>query len=287
MSDSNSKVTPVTPGSVSRIQGVNVNSGVSLSREESDKSVLSENRRTIIEDVMIELGYPVISLYITQPQINQMIDFAVRKCASKATPKFLATFYARGCVDVSGYDMEAVSAVYQGDITSTSGSGGEGGCSACGSDGFMGCNICEKLCTYRGYSMGILKGDWNNEMYDMLAWQNARSQLNSLTLYDWYLDYTGQKLYLDNYSGVITVEYTKSHITAEDLNHDTTWYSWVRDYTLALCKVIEGRIRNKFKVASAPFEVEADELIQEGNNDKQELEQQLNENIGFYMILRS
>ena len=121
----------------------------------------------------------------------------------------------------------------------------------------------------------------------MLAWQNAKSQMNSLTLYDWYLDYNGQKLYLDNYSGVITVEYTKSHITAEDLDHDTTWYSWIRDYTLALCKVIEGRIRNKFKVQSAPFEVEADELIQEGNSDKQELEQQLNENIGFWMILRS
>ena len=247
------QVTPIVPGSVSTIQGVNVNSGVSLSHEEANLSVLSENRRTIIEDVMVELGYPVISLYITQPQINQMIDFAVRKCAGKAAPKFLTTMYASGC----------------------------------GSDGFLGCNICEKLCTYRGYSMGLLKGDWNNEMYDMLAWQNARSQMQSLTLYDWYLDYTGQKLYLDNYTGIITVEYTKAHITAEDLEHDTTWYSWVRDYTLALCKVIEGRIRNKFKVQSAPFEIEADELIQEGNNDKQELEQQLNENIGFWMIMRS
>lgn len=283
-----SKVTPVIPGSVSHIQGVNVNSGVSLTPSEADMSVLSENRRTIIEDVMIELGYPVISLYITQSQINQMIDFAVRKCASKASPKFLSTFYARGCVDVSGYDMEAVSAVYRGDMNSTSSDSGSGeGCSACGSDGFMGCNICEKLCTYRGYSMGLLKGDWNNELYDMLAWQNARSQMQSLTLYDWYLDYTEQKLYLDNYTGFVTVEYTKSHITAEDLNHDTSWYGWVRDYTLALCKVIEGRIRNKFKVSSAPFEIEADELIQEGNSDKQELEQQLNENIGFWMILRS
>ena len=252
---------------------------------------LSNVRRTIIEDVKIELGYPVISLYITDMQINQMIDFSVRKCAAKASPKFLTTLYARGCIDVSGYDMEAVSAVYQGDIYGTSGSesgdGSGSGCANCGTDGFMGCNICDKLCTYRGYSLGLLKGDWNNEMYDILAWQSARSQMQSLTLYDWYLDYTSQKLYLDNYTGLVTVEYTKSNITMEDLAHDTVWLGWVRDYTLALCKIIEGRIRNKFKVASAPFEIESDELISEGNSDKQDLEQRLEDNIGFYMLLRS
>lgn len=283
-----SRVTPVVPGSVSNIQGVNINSGVSLTPEDADLSVLSKERRSIIEDVMVELGYPVISLYITQPQINQMIDFSVRKCAAKASPRFLSTFYARGCVDVSGYDMEAVSAVYQGDMGASSSEGeGSEGCQNCGADGFMGCNICERLCTYRGYSLGLLKGDWNNEIYDLLALQNARAQMQSFTLYDWYLDYTNQKLYLDNYTGLITVEYTKSHINAEDLCHDTFWFSWIRDYTLALCKVIEGRIRSKFKVNSAPFEIESDELIQEGNSDKQELEQQLNDNVGFWMITRS
>lgn len=279
----------VISGSVSTLDGVDVNSGMSVPTESTEQSIFSEYRRTIIDDVMIELGYPVISLYITQTQINQMIDFAVRKCAHKATPKFLSTFYASGCVDVSGYDMEAVSAVYKGDISS-SGSGvsdGVEGCSNCGTDGALGCNVCDKLCQYRGYSNNLLRGDWNNEMYDMLAWQNARSQMQSLMLFDWYLDYTAQKLYLDNFSGLITVEYTKSHITAEDLSHDTAWFSWIRDYTLALCKVIEGRIRNKFKVSSAPFEIEADELIQEGNQEKENLEQQLTENIGFYMILRS
>jgi hypothetical protein len=280
----------VTPGSYSTIDGVSMNSGVSVEREDADMSVLSEVRRTIIEDVMIELGYPVISLFITQDQINKMIDFSVRKCANKACPRFISTFYASGCVHVSDYDMEAVSAVYQGDVGSTSGSTSDdlvadGNGNSCDST-FVGCNICEKLCRYRGYSYGLTEGDWYNEMYDMLAWQNAKSQLNSLTLYDYYLDNTAQKLYLDNYSGLITVEYTKAHITLEDLAHDTSWHGWVRDYTLALCKIIEGRIRGKYKVQSAPFEIEADELINEGNNDKQTLEDLLREDIGYWNIMR-
>lgn len=275
-------------GSVKGIieENLNINSGISLNPSEVDYTELSPVRKTIIDDVMIELGYPVISLFITQSQINQMIDFSVRKCANKACPRFLATFNASGCVDVKGYDIEAVSAVYKASgINGGSGSPGEG-CGGCDSDGFMGCNICEKLCNYRGYSMGLVNGDWDNQLYDLMAWRNARSQMNSMQLYDYYYDNVEQKLYLDNFSGLITVEYTKAHITIEDLNQDTSWQGWVRDYTLALCKIIEGRIRNKYKVPNAPFEIESDELINEGNNDKQELEQKLDENIGYWTIMR-
>ena len=41
---------------------------------------LSEVRRNIIEDCMIALGYPVITLFITQRQIDRLIDFSVRRC---------------------------------------------------------------------------------------------------------------------------------------------------------------------------------------------------------------
>lgn len=256
----------------------------------------SDTRRTIIDDVMIELGYPVISLFITQEQINQMIDFAVRKCANKACPRFLVTLYSNGFIDVSPYDMEAVSNIYKADISGFSGGSSQGsscdcGCNTpCGSSpsSDLGCNVCEKLCQYRGYSgsgYGLTGSDWNNQMYNLLAIQNSRAQMNSMILSDWYLDNGDQKLYLDNYNGWITIEYTKSRIKIEDLAHDTAWLGWVRDYTLALCKIIEGRIRGKFKVQSAPFEIEADELISEGNNDKQELEQKLDEDIGYYTIM--
>lgn len=253
----------------------------------------SKTRQTIMDDVMIELGYPVISLFITKAQINQMIDFAVRKCANKACPRFLVTLYSRGCVDVSQYDMEAVSNIWKADVSgAVSGSDGSScdcGCGTpCGSSPSYdaGCNICDKLCQYRGYSStGMMGSDWNNQMYNLLAIQNTKAQINSMILSDYYLDNGAQKLYLDNYDGMITIEYTKSNIQIEDLAHDTAWLGWVRDYTLALCKIIEGRIRGKFKVQSAPFEIEADELVNEGNNDKQELEQKLDEDIGYYTIM--
>lgn len=248
---------------------------------------LSDIRKEIIEDCMIALGYPVVSLFITQEQINRLIDFSVRKCSGKASPRFLQTLYSgNGVVDVSEYNMEAVSAVYSGDISS---SGSSGQSSDCGGNcsSLSGCDICEKLCQYRGYSSyGMLKGDWNNELYNRLAYLGVKSELKNLDMSDIYLDNTSGKLYLDGYTGLVTIEYVKSRITLEDLSNDSFWTSWVRDYTLAMVKITEGRIRGKYKITSGVFEIEADELINEGNTDKQELEERLNENIGYWNILR-
>lgn len=245
---------------------------------------ISKVRKDIIEDCKIALGYPVISLFITQGQINRLIDFSVRKCSGKACPRFLKTFNAiGGAINVSEYKMEAVSAVYEGDISSSN--SGENSCTSC-SSGLSGCNVCEQLCQNRSYSYGLMQGDWNNELYDRIAYQYAKSEMDNLKTTDYYLDVPNQMLYLDGYSGIVTVEYTKNDITVEDLQYDSYWSSWVRDYTLAMVKITEGRIRSKYKISSGVFEIESDELISEGNTDKQELEEKLNENIGYYSIMR-
>ena len=249
---------------------------------------LSKVRRDIIEDCMVALGYPVISLFITQEQINRLIDLSVRKCSSKACQRSIQTLYVSGgVVDVSPYGMCAVSAIYSADIGA--GSTGTDSSDSCGSScgSLTGCNICDKLCQYRTYSYsGLFRGDWNNEMYDMLAYQNGKSIMNSLSLNDFYLDVAEGKLYVDGYSGYITVEYVKSETTVEDLANDAFWLSWISDYTLAMVKITEGRIRGKYKASSSVFEIESDELISEGNSDKQELESRLNEDIGYWNILR-
>lgn len=254
---------------------------------------LSDVRRGLIEDCMTVLGYPVISLFITQEQIDRLINLAVRKCSGKACPKFLQSFYVgSGVIDVSAYHMSAVSAVYSADV-SGSGSGGscDCGCSSCGGStsnpkpSLSSCNICQQLCQYRIYSSGLLSNNYT-DLYNRLAQQAAQSELRSLELSDVYLDVSEGKLYVDNYSGAVTVEYVKSSISLEDLQNDDFWLSWVTDYTIALAKITEGRIRAKYKPSSGVFEVEADELINEGNTDKQELEERLNENIGYWNILR-
>lgn len=220
----------------------------------------------MIDDHKTALGYPVITLYVTDDQIEKLIRSAIRKCSYKACPTHLVTLSAgTGVVDLSAYNVDAVKFVYSADVVSS------GGCSGS-------CDICQKLCTYRG--TGDLMTE-RSRIYDTLANNYSRAEIENFTISDWRLD--GNLLYLDNYSGMITIEYIKKDIEFSDL--DSGWRSWVERYSLALVKITEGRIRSKFKISSGPFEIESDELVSEGNSDLQELETQLNENIGYWNIL--
>lgn len=224
-----------------------------------------------------------------------MIDFSVRRCEGKACQTFLETFYVRGgCIDVSKYNMEAVRFIYRADIGTGSGNSNSNCSCGCGcgdsSSGslspYSGCDICDKLCKYRMYSWGLTGGADRMRLYDMMAYQYARSELENLSLDDWYLDSVEGKLYLDGFSGWVTVEYVKSQVTMEDLNENTYWKTWVRDYTLAMVKITEGRIRGKYKISSGVFEIESDELVSEGQSEKENLEQKLDDDMGYWNILR-
>lgn len=264
---------------------------------------LSKVRRDIIEDCMIALGYPVITLFVTQRQINRLIDFSVRRCETKASQQFLETFYVgTGCIDVSDYDMEAVRYIYNADIgygspgLGSEGTGCNGNCSCgctCGTESesssispYSGCDICNRLCKYRMYSWGLTGSGEQGRIYDIISYQYAQSELQNLELDDWYLDSAEGKLYVDGFSGWITVEYVKSSVTIDDLVENSIWRNWVRDYTLAMVKITEGRIRGKYKISSGVFEIESDELISEGQTEKDNLEEKLNDDMGYWNILR-
>lgn len=83
-------------------------------------------------------------------------------------------------------------------------------------------------------------------------------------------------LYLYNYTlGKVLVEYVPNEIVYEDL--DPSWQFWVSSYTTALSKIALGRIRGKYRAGSGPFELDGETLLQEGNEEKQRLEEDLYE----------
>lgn len=252
---------------------------------------VSKIRRDIIEDVLLALGYPVITLFITQRQIDRLIDFAVRKCEDKIDKKFLATFYlSTGVIDVSDYDMAVVRKVYSADISSSSSENNlvmDENSNSCSSCSLSGCNICDNLCRYRFFPTGLTGSGYNNGgLYDMLTYQYARSEMEKLVLTDFYLDAEENKLYIDGYKGYVTVEYLKKTVTIDDIASNVSWRGWIRDYTLAMAKITEGRIRGKYKISSGVFEIESDELISEGQSEKENLESKLEETMGYWNIMR-
>lgn len=217
----------------------------------------------IIFSIKVELGHPVVTVYLSDEQINAMIDKAVRKCAVSSNTLFTVSMSASsGMVDLTDLGVEAVRNVYSG-VTESTTTG----------DIFNPLLLANMIAPERT-DLGIV---------DYVTRIGTLSELRKLLFADYYLD--GSLLYLDNYSGMVTIEYVKksSLITFEEL--PSNLQAWVEGYATALCKIVEGRIRGKFKPQNSPFESNADELISEGQSEKQSFEADLSTTMGYWTIL--
>lgn len=91
------------------------------------------------------------------------------------------------------------------------------------------------------------------------------------------------KLYLYNFTGLVTVEYMPKIVSYDSL--DEKLQTWVKDYTLALCKETIGRVRSKFRSNASPFELDGDTLLNEALDAQRELNDNLRDTgEGFFYV---
>ena len=82
-------------------------------------------------------------------------------------------------------------------------------------------------------------------------------------------------LYLDGYEDEVIIEALVRPLALSDIEESSEYYSWVKDYALALAKEVVGRTRTKFAVDGSPYQLDGDRLLQEAQSSKQELESRL------------
>ena len=85
----------------------------------------------------------------------------------------------------------------------------------------------------------------------------------------------GEILYLDDYSNSVVIEALVRPEDLSDIDPESEYYAWVKDYTLALAKETVGRIRSKFQVDGSPYQLDGERLISEAQSAKQDLESKL------------
>lgn len=94
--------------------------------------------------------------------------------------------------------------------------------------------------------------------------------------------YIRPNLYLDDYKDTVLIEMTVRPKVVSDVEDDSMYCSWVKEYTLALTKELVGRVRSKFSVDGSPYTLDGNTLLQEAAAEKANLENQL---IGEIYIL--
>lgn len=115
-----------------------------------------------------------------------------------------------------------------------------------------------------------------SDPYIFLMQKNAVSTLqNFVRQSDFRYEKTTHKLYLSNVDvSKLCVKYLRRYRSVEEIE-DIEVQQIVKEYALALCKIIEGNIRRKLQAAPGAIQLDGDSLVSEGTSEKQLIEDKL------------
>lgn len=115
-----------------------------------------------------------------------------------------------------------------------------------------------------------------SDPYIFLMQKNAVSTLqNFVRLTDFRYEKSNHKLYVSNAKMKnICVKYLRKYRDIEEIT-DTDVLQIVKEYALALCKIIEGTIRRKLQSAPGAIQLDGDNLVSEGISEKESIESRL------------
>lgn len=215
----------------------------------------------LIEEIKVDLGYDINSLGISDDSIGLKIHEALRKISTYAP-----------YVSVEMFDVEGGSVQLPDDATTV----------------VDVLNILKPSATNTRviaddtdlFSVSRYLYNYNDLMdpYIFLMQKNAVSTLqNFVKLTDFRFEKSTHKLYLSNNSkGVqrVCVKYLRRYRSVEEIE-DIDVLQTVKEYALALCKIIEGNIRRKLQSAPGAIQLDGDSLVSEGMSEKQIIEDTL------------
>ena len=116
-----------------------------------------------------------------------------------------------------------------------------------------------------------------NDLSDPFIFLMQKNQMNTLqnfvSIKDWRYDSHQNTLYLNNFNGSsVSVIYLRKYVSLEEIK-DIDIQQAIKEYALALCKIIEGQIRRKLQNAPGAIQLDGDALVSEGTSEKQRLDE--------------
>lgn len=112
-----------------------------------------------------------------------------------------------------------------------------------------------------------------SDPYIFLMQKNAVSTLQKFVrLTDFRFEKTEHALYISNGDvSRVCVKYLRQYRSIEEIE-DLDILQYVKEYALALCKIIEGNIRRKLQNAPGAIQLDGDSLVSEGMEEKHSIE---------------
>jgi len=212
----------------------------------------------LVEEIKVDLGSDVNSLGISDSSIEMKIEEALRKIS------VYAPYIEIGQFDVVNNTVELpVDTIMVAEILTTPGIVKDQHNMELDTDLF---SASRYLYNY-------------NDLSDPFIYLMQRNSLNTIKNFVSMSDYTfnrsTRKLYFANFnSNKVTVKYLRKYRTVDEIIDDDILQR-VKEYALALCKIIEGNIRRKLSNAPGAIPMDGDSLVSEGLGEKASIEEKL------------
>lgn len=230
-------------------------------------------REEYISIITAQLGAPILDIELTDADIGKIIDVAFKELNNYIDTTYFETVtYTGPCIDVSKLKVKAVLYVTRGTLTTNNANFTNSNQLLFGTNYL----ITNKYSTMNGY-----KGTTSNLMsgyITSLLYQQIRNTIEQDL--DFTFDKRSQKLYLVQQipaSNQITIVYNKILENVEEIE-DEYWINYMIRLGLAYVKQTLGRIRSKYKMTSAPYELDGDTLLNEAQSELSEIREFLRSN---------
>ena len=205
----------------------------------------------VLNYVKTQLGNSMIDVEITKKDITKLITMALDKLA----PYYEGHRFVQASgkvIDLSAHKPLAIEKVYNTKnneiVTMQEYTFGGSGIV------LFDASFMQRLISYQSYKML-----WNEIQY--------QKGMNYKLI--------GDTLYLDDYNESVLIDMLVRPMVVSDIDEKSMYYSWVKEYVLALTKEMLGRIRGKFTVDGSPYTLDSAQLLSEAQSEKTNLESQL------------
>lgn len=222
----------------------------------------------VIDEIRLELTGGVLELEIDDITLKSVVSKALRELERYWDETTMITVPFCSCIDLSGFNSSVVVKVYR---TEAVGDTREG-------SGLLDPVYAQQWLLF---SNGGTMYNLNDYVLNYAAWNTLNQIKNTLsTDLAFKEDTHNKKLYINQYMSTperITIEYIPKLTSVDDIKSDY-WQDILIQLSVALTKIVLGRIRTRFTQSSALWTQDGDKMLDEGNTALTNLRERLNNN---------
>lgn len=244
--------------------------------------------KSYVDEIKLHLTGNLLELEIDDETIVKVVYSAFREMQRYIDLTVYETMPFASCINLNPRKVNAVASVHRAQAILSQGNGVDSSGGSEDSTIYTGLQrdplslaMWQGLSGMYGYSPYTL----NNYTYNYMAYSTANQIRNTLsTDLDFRYDRATNNLYINVSMGApsyITVKYIPRFDDPSEIYSDF-WIDMIVRMSVAMTKIVLGRIRSRFTQSNALWTMDGDTLLQEGNAELTQLRTELKENTQLF-----